>query len=113
MPRLTVSGTHAILSWVEGDAEKATLRYAERTATGWSDAQTAASGGDWFMSPADLPTVARLAGGTLVAEWLKATDADTEAYDLLLAFSKDEGRTWSTPVTPGQQSRCRRIGLPP
>lgn len=100
MPRLTVFGGRAILSWVEGDDARATLRYAERTPAGWSEPRTAASGSDWFLSAADVPAVMRLADGTLVAEWLKSTDAAAEAYDLLLAFSHDDGRTWSAPDTP-------------
>lgn len=100
VPRLTASGDHAIVSWVESGDTTSTLRYAERTASGWSDPRTAASGTDWFLSSADLPTVMRLADGTLVAEWLKSTDAAADAYDLLIAFSHDEGRTWAAPVSP-------------
>src|SRR5438552_5474770 len=34
MPRLFSNGSHAMVSWVEGDAEKAALKYTERTASG-------------------------------------------------------------------------------
>jgi hypothetical protein len=59
-----------------------------------------ASGDDWFINWADVPSVVRLADGTLAAHWLKEIDPKLEAYDLNLAFSKDDGRTWSAPVTP-------------
>ena len=47
-----------------------------------------------------MPSVSRLAGGTLVAQWLKNVDPLIEAYDLMLATSRDGGRTWSPPFSP-------------
>jgi hypothetical protein len=44
--------------------------------------------------------VARIADGSLVAQWLKTVDLTIEAYDLLLSTSHDNGRTWSTPFKP-------------
>jgi hypothetical protein len=99
-PQLTVSGRGAILSWIEQDGPGAVLRFAERTASGWSEAKRAASGDDWFVSWADVPTVLRMSDGTLVATWYPATDPAIEAYDLRLAYSRDEGRTWSRPIAP-------------
>jgi hypothetical protein len=52
------------------------------------------------VSWADVPSVARLADGSLVAQWLKDVDPTIEAYDLLLSVSHDNGRTWSTPFKP-------------
>lgn len=100
MPRLTVTGDRAIVSWVDTLDTMATLKYAERTATGWSEPRAATSGRGWFLSSADLPSVLPLADGTLVAHWLVSTDQHREAYDLHLTFSKDKGQTWSAPTTP-------------
>ena len=44
--------------------------------------------------------MSRLADGTLVAQWLKSVDPLIEAYDLMLALSRDGGRTWSPPFSP-------------
>ena len=100
-PQLTRHAGGAILSWVEHGPTGATLKFAERRATaGWSPVQTAAAGSDWFLSWADVPSVSRLADGTLVAHWLKNVDPLIEAYDLMLATSRDDGRTWATPLTP-------------
>src|SRR5262249_13989324 len=41
-PHLTVSGRGLLLSWIEHAGSKTTLRFAERTPTGWSDARTVA-----------------------------------------------------------------------
>jgi len=52
--------------------------------------------GNW----ADVPSVLRLDDNTLAAQWLEGSDPAAEAYDVKLAWSKDDGRTWSTPVNP-------------
>src|SRR5439155_4248240 len=62
--------------------------------------RTAASGDDWFTNQADVPSVLRLEDGTFVAQWLQTTDEHLEAYDVRLAFSKDDAKTWSAPTSP-------------
>jgi hypothetical protein len=99
-PQLSVSARGVLLSWIERTAPRATLRFAERTASGWSAPRTAASGTDWFVNWADVPSVLRLADGTLAAHWLQRSGGDTYAYDVRLSFSKDNGQTWSPGVTP-------------
>jgi hypothetical protein len=42
----------------------------------------------------------RLSNGTLVAQWEQQTQPLVEAMDLKLAYSSDEGKTWSAPFTP-------------
>ena len=100
-PQLTRHAGGAILSWIEQGPQGATLKFAERRASGeWSAVQTAASGTDWFLSWADVPSVSRLPDGTLVAQWLKNVDPLIEAYDLMLTLSRDGGRTWTAPFSP-------------
>jgi hypothetical protein len=99
-PQMTTSSRGALLSWVEQTGDVATLKFAERTSSGWTPARTVASGNDWFLSYADVPMVVRLSNGTVVANWLKATNPRIEAYDLPIAYSRDDGRSWSTPFLP-------------
>jgi hypothetical protein len=99
-PQISSSPRGLILSWIERHGAKATLRYAERTASGWSAPRDVAAGSDWFVNWADVPSVVRLASGELVAHWLQKSGPDTYAYDVRLAHSKDEGRTWSRSFTP-------------
>ena len=89
-----------ILSWIERDGANATLRFAERRASGWSLPRTVASGSDWFVNWADLPSVVRLADGTLVGHWLQKSGPDTYAYDVRLSYSRDDGKSWSRSFTP-------------
>ncbi len=99
-PQLTVTGDSAIVSWIETQGQTSLLKFAQRTASGWSEPRTAASGTDWFVNWADVPSVVRLDDGTLAAHWLQNTDVASEAYDVRIAFSKDAGVTWTSPVSP-------------
>ena len=111
MPQIIVSGDRAILSWLEIAPTGATLKYAERTDVGWTDPRTAASGTGWFVNAADVPSVAPLKDGTLVAQWLVETNPDREAYDVRLAFSHDEGRTWTAPISPHHDGTTTQHGF--
>jgi len=89
-----------LLSWIERSGSTATLKFAERTASGWTAARVVASGSDWFVNWADVPSVMRLSDGTLAAHWLQKSGPNTYAYDVRLSYSKDDGRTWSSSFTP-------------
>ncbi|NUR55874.1 MAG: exo-alpha-sialidase, partial [Acidobacteria bacterium] len=62
--------------------------------------RTVASGTNWFVNWADVPSVVRLADGTLVGHWLQKSGPDTYAYDVRLSYSRDDGRTWSASFSP-------------
>ncbi len=99
-PQLSVSSRGVLLSWIERAGDLATLKFSERTASGWTDARTVASGRDWFVNWADVPSVLRLPNGTLVGHWLQKSGPDTYAYDVRLSYSTDDGRTWSPSFIP-------------
>lgn len=99
-PQLSVSSKGVLLSWVERQGAQAFLKFSERTTGAWSAPRTVASGADWFVNWADVPSVVRLANGTLAAHWLQKSGPSTYAYDVRLAQSKDDGKTWSGSFTP-------------
>ena len=100
-PQLSMSNHGVLLSWIERAGTNTTLKFSEQSGSGsWTAPVTAASGQGWFLSYADVPSVMRKNDGTLVAQWLRITDARTEGYDLLLSYSKDNGKTWAAPFTP-------------
>ncbi len=99
-PQLTTGSGRAILSWMERDGPEATLKFAERTTSGWSPARTVATGADLIINAADVPSVRALANGSLAAAFLRENGEDPEAYDLRLAWSKNGGTTWSAPTSP-------------
>ena len=99
-PQLSVSNRGVLLSWIERADGRAILKFAERTPQGWSPARVVASGDNWFVNWADVPSVLRLSDGRLAAHWLQKSAPDTYAYDVRLSYSKDDGKTWSPSVTP-------------
>jgi len=99
-PQLTVSKKGALVSWLESGDEGATLKFAERAASGWTPAVKVASGEDWFVTDADTPSVLRLSNGTLVADWMQASSEEFEASNLRLTYSKDDGKTWAKSFLP-------------
>jgi len=88
-PQLTATDRGVILSWIERSGQTTTLKFAERTASGWTSPLSVAAGNDWFVSYADAPTVMRLSDGTLVGAWMRQTDPLREAMDLQLSRSGD------------------------
>ena len=99
-PQLTLSSRGVLLSWIERVGDVASLKFAERTKDGWTAARTVSSGRDWFVNWADVPSVLRLGDGSLYGHWLQKSGPDTYAYDVRLARSTDDGRTWGASFTP-------------
>jgi hypothetical protein len=99
-PQLSVSNRGVLVSWIERTGDLATLKFAERTASGWTAARTIASGRDWFVNWADVPSVLRLPSGAIVAHWLQKSGPGTYAYDVRLSHSTDDGKTWSPSYKP-------------
>ncbi|MEW6321995.1 MAG: sialidase family protein [Acidobacteriota bacterium] len=99
-PQLSVSDRGVLLSWIERRGPTATLRFSELASSGWSAPRDIASGDDWFVNWADVPSVIRLDNGHLAAHWLQKSGSDTYAYDVRLSYSTDDGRTWAPSFTP-------------
>jgi len=109
-PQLTVDGDRAILSWIERSGKQSALKFAERTATGWSEARTVVSSDHLMVNSADVPSVRAMPDGTLAAHWMEENGPDPEAYDLRLAWSAD-GRAWSAPVAPNRDKTISQHGF--
>ena len=100
-PRLSASPSGTIvLSWLEPDGEAHALRYSELTPSGWSAPATVASGGDWFVNYADMPSVVPVSDTLWAAHWLENRTEFGYAYDIHVALSTDRGKTWSRSVVP-------------
>jgi hypothetical protein len=89
-----------LLSWIERSGDVATLKFAERTASGWTPPRPIASGRDWFVNWADVPSALRLPSGAIVAHWLQRTARSGYAYDVRLSHSIDDGKTWAPSYLP-------------
>lgn len=100
-PRLTQSTQdNAILSWMERREEGSSLRYSPYYEGSWRAQETAVSDDKMFVNWADLPAVTAIGPKTLLAYWLSYTADATYAYQVLTAFSADDGASWSTPGSP-------------
>lgn len=99
-PQLSASSFGTVLSWVERAGHTATLKFSRLTPDGWGPAHQVASGTNWFVNWADVPSVMQLDSTTLVAHWLQKSGPGTYAYDVRLAYSSDDGRTWAPSFTP-------------
>ena len=101
LPQLTSSDRGVIASWIERTGQStSTLKFSERTASGWSAPITISTGSNWFLSYADPPNVLRRGDGTLIANWLVSTNPRLEGSDLNLTHSKDNGKTWAKSFLP-------------
>jgi BNR repeat protein len=110
-PRMSVSSKGVLLSWIERNGVNASLKFSERSSAGWSAPKTVASGNDWFVNWADVPSVVRLGDGTLVAHWLRKNATSSAAYDIRLSRSMDDGKTWSAPATPHHDNAAAEHGF--
>lgn len=86
-----------VMSWLEPDADKQSLRFATFTHGAWSLPRTIASGDDWFVNWADLPSVVPIDGEHWIAHWLELQPEQAYTYDIVFAISGDRGLSWSTP----------------
>jgi len=110
VPQMTVDGERVVLSWVEREGTKSTLKFAERTATGWSTPMSGVSSDRLMVNSADVPSVRAMPDGAFAAHWMQENGPDPEAYDLRIAWSSD-GKTWTAPVAPNRDKTMTQHGF--
>ncbi|MEQ1609376.1 MAG: sialidase family protein [Hyphomonadaceae bacterium] len=98
-PNLAVSPTGEVyLSWLEkGPRETHSLRYSTLgdLDVEWSPPVTVLTRDDLFVNWADFPSLLPTRSGRLIAHWLQKSGDGPYAYDVRIAQSVDEGKTWS------------------
>lgn len=100
-PRLTAGGNgDTVLSWLQTKESGATLRYARLGRGEWSEAIDVVTDPAMFANWADLPSVTAMDREHWIAHWLSKSVAEGYAYDVLVAQSKDGGKTWGAPLRP-------------
>ena len=101
-PELTTTANgRIILSWVEKvGANRYALRMATRDQAAWTEPRIVAEGENWFVNWADFPSVIALNNDSLAAHWLVKSATATYAYNVNIALSNDDGKTWSKPIAP-------------
>jgi len=88
-----------VASWLapQGEDELA-LEYARFDGAKWSSRSVVATGSDWVVSDADLPSVRLLTDRVFAADWRIPSEASPYAYDIAVSISGDAGATWSPPL---------------
>jgi hypothetical protein len=110
VPQMTVEGDRIVMSWVERDGKKSTLKFAERTAAGWSTPAVVISSERLMVNAADVPSVRAMPDGSFAAHWLEESGPDPEAYNLRVSWSAD-GKTWSAGVAPNRDRTVSQHGF--
>ncbi len=112
-PSLIADGPGRLrMSWLEPVGDEYALRQAALSGGRWQPPTTVTRGPDLFVNWADFPSLARLTDGTLAVHWLRRSDPSSPyAYDVQLAFSHDEGTTWSAPFTPHHDGTATEHGF--
>ena len=111
-PNLSVAPDGRVfMSWLEPADSGYAVRFASHDGTKWSDARTIARGRDFFINWADFPSIEVLDGGRLAAHWLQRNGPGTYAYGVRIAQSRDNGMSWSAPVTPHRDSAQAEHGF--
>jgi len=93
-------GGPVVLSWMYREDTGATLRFSSLGDDGWQSANDVVTDARMFVNWADLPSVRRLDNDLWVAHWLSKSADSTYAYDVLLAYSPDQGRSWQEAIRP-------------
>ncbi|MBV9037563.1 MAG: exo-alpha-sialidase [Acidobacteriaceae bacterium] len=105
VPQMNAAANGAVLlSWLEPRRDKGyRFRAALRRGSHWDNTTTVHDSPDIMMFSADLPGVAQLPGGSLLAYWERADRRDKDdpyATAIQLSRSVDNGRTWMSLPSP-------------
>ncbi len=101
-----------VLTWLEEvERRRWALKIASRKNGSWSPPLTVKESDRFFANWADFPSFVEQRDGTWVVHWLEKTAANTYAYHVKLAISKDRGETWSEPIVPHRDDSPREHGF--
>ncbi len=100
-----------LMSWTEPAPEGYAVRVAVLDGTSWSDPRTVVAADDLFVNWADFPSAVALPDGTLAAHWLRVNGDADYAYDVNIAMSGDEGRSWGEVLVPHLYATQRQHGF--
>ena len=106
-----LSDGRVLLSWTEESGTEAEVRMAILNGSEWSDVRTINVSSKTYINWADFPSVVALAGGGLAAQWLELNGPGDYQYDVKIAFSKDEGRSWTDSIVPHDDRSQREHGF--
>ncbi len=100
-PFLEPAGDGVWMSWTEPSptGHRVAAAFHHGGGDGWGPVRTVAEGDAFFVNWADFPSV-RVFGDRLFAHWLWRGGQGTYDYGVRVAWSDDDGATWSPALTP-------------
>jgi len=87
-----------VLSWMATAGDATSLRFATIEHGELTDSREVTSDPAMFVNWADLPSLLQIEDDHWVAHWLRYSAAKTYSYDVVVAQSFDDGRSWSEPL---------------
>ena len=111
-PNLTVGAKGKVyMTWLEPADSGHALRIATLTGNAWSTPVTIRAGRDFWVNWADFPSIEVLGDRQLAVHWLRRTGKPTYAYEVRIAQSADDGRTWSKAIVPHRDTSLQEHGF--
>jgi hypothetical protein len=109
---VTLADGRVMMSWTElsGDTYAAVETAIYDGAT-WSAPVAVAEGDDLFISYADFSSAVGLPDGRIAVSWLRMNGDSYYDYDINIAISGDDGKTWDPPIVPHRDGLSRQHGF--
>lgn len=99
------------MSWTEPASKGFAVMTSIGDSAGWSTPQPVVTSEELFVNWADYPSVVAFPDGTLAAHWLEENGASSYSYDVNIALSGDDGKTWGRKLTPYQDKSVGQHGF--
>lgn len=107
----SVEGSDLLMSWLEPGDQGYNVRMSRYDGVRWSTPSTASGGDDLFINWADYPSIARVDDEVIAVHWLRTHTRGAYSYNVNIALSADEGRTWSPPLIPHDDVSAAQHGF--
>ena len=85
------------MTWMEKVNTQTKVMFSMKTANGWSEPTPVHIGHDLFVNWADFPSIAILSDKTIAVHWLQKIGKSGFDYQINIALSSNNGKTWSNP----------------
>ena len=103
--------SHLLMSWLEPAVQGYNVRMSRYDGVRWSTPSTVSGGDNLFINWADYPSITRVNDEVIAVHWLRTHARGAYSYNVNIALSADEGRTWSTPFIPHDDVSAAQHGF--
>ncbi len=98
---VTFADGRVLMSWTELSRDTyAAVKAAIYNGATWSPPVTVAEGDDLFINYADFSSAVGLTDGRIAVTFLRMNGNSYYDYDVNIAISDDDGKTWDSPIVP-------------